>query len=168
MPRRLWWQLGLSLFVVATCGSSYAPGRDGTPTLVDSPAPEFEVTQWHNTSASPSMDSLHGKVVLIDFWGVWCSPCVKAVPRLSRIDREFREKGLVVISIHTPTKADRIPEFLRKNDVSFAVGVDTGETARRYGVSNYPAYILVRRDGIVDRFLEKIPGDDEVAGWLKP
>ena len=114
------------------------------------------------------MDSLHGKVVLIDFWGVWCSPCVKAVPRLSRIDREFREKGLVVISIHTPTKADRIPEFLRKNDVSFAVGVDTGETARRYGVSNYPAYILVRRDGIVDRFLEKIPGDDEVAGWLKP
>lgn len=166
--------LRVSVLFLVTCGSSraigpdrYADVRGGTEVAVDSPAPELDVTEWHNTKSTPSMESLRGKVVLLDFWGVWCSPCVKAVPRLSRIDREFRERGLVVIAIHTPNKADLIPEFLREHDASFIIGVDTGETARRYGVSNYPAYVLVLRDGTVDRILDTIPGDDEIARWLE-
>ena len=40
-------------------------------------APELTVTSWHNTAGELSLKSLRGKVVLLDFWGVWCSPCVK-------------------------------------------------------------------------------------------
>lgn len=71
--------------------------------LEGKPAPEIRgVSAWKN-SPGVTLAELRGKVVLLDFWGWWCSPCVRrAIPDLMQLHEEFNGKGLVIIGIHTP------------------------------------------------------------------
>src|SRR5438105_2894474 len=41
------------------------------------------------------------EVVLLDFWGTWCGPCVKKLPEVQALHEQFQGKGLVVIGVHT-------------------------------------------------------------------
>jgi thiol-disulfide isomerase/thioredoxin len=93
--------------------------------------------------------SFCGKVVLLDFWGVWCQPCVEKLPVVERLARKYRDRGLAVIAVHTKQDAEKIGEFLAKQPLAVPVAVDTGETARRYGVQAFPSYVLIDRAGNV-------------------
>lgn len=46
-----------------------------------------------------SLDSLRGKVVLANFWGTWCGPCLTEIPELNRLQEKYADQGLVVLSI---------------------------------------------------------------------
>jgi len=65
-------------------------------------APEFQgIEAWLN--ASPlTMESLRGKVVLVDFWTYSCINCLRTLPYLKSWDEKYRDKGLVIIGVHTP------------------------------------------------------------------
>lgn len=112
-------------------------------------APAVSAAGWHNTTAPLDLAGLRGKVVLIDFWGVWCTPCLAQMPKLVRLQSELGERGFVVLTVHTPLKADRVGAYLERERVPLVVAVDTGKTAAAYGISNYPAYFLIDADGIV-------------------
>ena len=129
-------------------------------------APEVTVASWHNTAGELSLESLRGNVVLLDFWGVWCSPCVKSIPDLNELMDRYGEEGLVVIGIHTPLKSEQIEDFVRKKQVRFAIGVDTGETARRYAVTNFPTYFLVDRKGWLHPATDDLPDPERIEALL--
>ncbi len=130
-------------------------------------APEVTVASWHNTAGELSLESLRGKVVLLDFWGVWCSPCVKSIPDLNGLMDRYGEEGLVVIGIHTPLKSDQIEDFVRKKQVRFAIGADTGETARSYAVTNFPTYFLVDRKGRLHPGTGELPDTEIIEDLLR-
>ena len=46
-----------------------------------------------------SLDDLHGKVVLLDFWATWCGPCREALPHMRKIAQKFQDQPLVVVSV---------------------------------------------------------------------
>ncbi len=129
-------------------------------------APEVTVASWHNTAGELSLESLRGKVVLLDFWGVWCSPCVKSIPDLHELMDRYAEEGFVVIGVHTPLKSDQIEDFIRKKQVRFAIGVDTGETARSYAVTNFPTYFLVDRNGRLHPATDDLPDSERIEALL--
>jgi hypothetical protein len=60
-------------------------------------APPFPLTTLDGQRIS--MDSLAGKVVLIDFWATWCGPCREALPHMQRLRTSFDGQPLVVLSI---------------------------------------------------------------------
>lgn len=66
--------------------------------LLGKPAAPLAVESWaHGEPLAP--DGLKGKVVLLDFWAVWCSPCVASLPKLDEWQRKWAAKGLVTIGL---------------------------------------------------------------------
>src|SRR5271169_2697986 len=93
------------LLVLSLRGPSAEENKIGTPvTLADagSAAPNLVgIKTWLN-SAPLNIDGLRGKVVLVDFWTYGCYNCVRTLPHVTRLYDTYKDRGLVVVGIHTP------------------------------------------------------------------
>ena len=115
-------------------------------------APEWSIKAWTD-GKERKLSDFHGKVVLVDFWGVWCSGCVQAIPALKKVQEKFGDR-IVFIGIHTPgTEISQIKKLLGLKNWNVPTGVDAGpdeahgETAQRYWVHNYPMFIIIDKQG---------------------
>ncbi|HZM70311.1 MAG TPA: TlpA disulfide reductase family protein, partial [Candidatus Cryosericum sp.] len=116
---------------------------------VGSAPPAISAASWLNAPTPITLAALKGKVVLLDFWGLWCTRCRKEMPTLVEFHRTYAERGLVVVTIHTPEKADLVRDYLKDHEIPLIVAIDTGDTAAAYGVDSFPTYVLVDTDGLV-------------------
>ena len=66
--------------------------------MVGGPAPKFQIDAWVN-QGDLTEESLKGKVVLIDFWSVWCGPCIATFPHLREWREEFHSKGFEIVGV---------------------------------------------------------------------
>jgi thiol-disulfide isomerase/thioredoxin len=89
---------------------------------------------------------LRGKVVLLNFWGIWCKSCRLEIPHLSALDREWRDKGLVVLGADYGDAAEDLAPFAKELEMSYAVLVDDG-LADEYEVLVYPTSVVIDRRG---------------------
>jgi len=128
--------------------------------LKSAPPPPIKASQWINSPEPLQLEQLRGKVVLLDFWGVWCQPCVKNLPVMEAWHRKFRDQGLVVIGIHSSHQADQLHEFVAQSNVSFPVCVDDGTTAKAYGIDSWPTYLLIDKAGRVVAGPAGVPPSD--------
>lgn len=67
-------------------------------TLIGQKAPELDIEDWANGSPLTA-DDLKGKVVLLDFWAIWCGPCIATFPHLREWQEKYSDKGLVIIGM---------------------------------------------------------------------
>ncbi|MFO0726820.1 MAG: TlpA disulfide reductase family protein [Myxococcota bacterium] len=103
-----------------------------------------------NGEAKLGLADLKGKVVLLDFWATWCPPCVASMPTLERLHRDLSGAGLVVLGVNQePNDVTTVRSFLKERELSLPVVVDSGATARAYGVFSFPTSVLIDRDGKV-------------------
>ena len=131
-------------------------------------APDWSVKQWVNSAAPLSLSDLGNKVVLIDFWGVWCGPCVAKLPATEALHQKYKDQGLVVIGIHSSEGSDGIEEVVRDKKVSFAIAIDNGETAKAYGIDGWPTYFLIDKTGKVNWGLStELPSEELIEELLK-
>src|SRR5207249_3774894 len=70
------------------------------------------------------MRQFRGKVVYVDFWASWCAPCARSFPFMNDLDREFRDRGLIVLAINLDEKLEDARAFLAKYPASFALTAD--------------------------------------------
>jgi peroxiredoxin len=88
-------------------------------------APAIHGTEWLNTATPLKLDELHGKVVLLDFWGQACLPCVEALPHTEALYTKFKDQGLMVIGVNERGDNDkRLDAFLQEHHVTFPTVVD--------------------------------------------
>lgn len=119
-------------------------------------ASEFitEGEQWLNSKPLKLAD-LKGKIILIKFWTFMCSWCQQDLPGIMALEKKYRDKGLVVIGIHSPeTTFEKDVEALKKQmkvlKVDFPVLTDNAkQNWKAYGVENWPAYYLIDREGSI-------------------
>ena len=75
------------------------------------------------------LSSLHGQVVVVNFWATWCGPCQEELPRLKEIAASYAGKpvSFVYISIDEPKDRGKIPATLARLHVDFDswIGADT-------------------------------------------
>lgn len=128
-------------------------------------APELDITKWFGPALS--LNELRGKVILLDFWGVWCNPCLELLPHTQELYAEYNKMGLEVIGIHSSFRTDKTAKFLSENNISFSIGVDSGSTANNYIVTGWPTYYLIDKDGYVAWGPEHdVPSDEQIEALL--
>jgi thiol-disulfide isomerase/thioredoxin len=116
--------------------------------LGDKPAPALNVAQW--VQGELDLAALQGKVVLIDFWGTWCGPCVAALPKLVALHEKYKDRGLVIIGIHTTNAAENLPGFLTQHALPYSLAIDREDaTVKAYGIRAFPSLVMIGKDGKV-------------------
>lgn len=121
------------------------------------PAPDFaNVTRWLNTSgAGPTISSLRGKVVLIDFWTYSCINCLRSLPHVKAWWSRYRADGLEVIGVHTPEfdfehSPTNVGQAVTRLGVTYPVDIDNDYgTWNAWGNNSWPAEYLIDRNGNV-------------------
>ncbi len=115
---------------------------------VGAAAPPIVADDWLNWEGDgPTLESLAGRVVLLEFWGTWCGPCVRAMPGIQKLHDRYADRGLTVLAISYEPAATMRP-FLTKNGYTMAVGSDPGKrTIAAYGVSGWPMTVVIDKQG---------------------
>jgi thiol-disulfide isomerase/thioredoxin len=128
-------------------------------------APPFSVTTMDGQRVS--LDSLAGKVVLIDFWATWCGPCVEALPHLQRIVHKFDGQPFVVISVSQDDNEGKWKDFVAKNGMTwlqYRDGSRDGPLSKQFGVSAVPTTFTIDADGVLE---DQHVGDADIEFKLK-
>ena len=112
-------------------------------------APEFSFTSSEGEHIA--LDDLRGKVVVLDFWGTWCGPCVESVPSLRNLHKKFsKEEAFVLIGISSDNDEDVWREFTSKNKMIWPQYRDRDRRIQRaYRVRAFPTYVVIDHEGIV-------------------
>ncbi len=121
------------LFAMSTAGMSSA--------ATDAPQ---AVPRW------TVLDGLHGKVVLVDFWASWCSPCLHSFPWMNELQQKHGGEGLVIVAVNLDQDRALADAFLQKVPARFRIEYDqAGNLAKQFGVQAMPTSFLIDRNGQV-------------------
>jgi len=88
--------------------------------------------------------------VLLDFWALWCRPCLKELPELDKLREKYAASGFTVIAVNTDTPVDvnKVKPFVRSRKYGFRVVTDIdGDLRRKFQVNAFPTTLLIARDG---------------------
>ncbi|RZS92027.1 TlpA family protein disulfide reductase [Aquimarina brevivitae] len=116
-------------------------------------APDFKATLVDGTQFQ--LSDLKGNYVLLDFWGSWCGPCIKELPKLVQLaNQEIDDLRIVTVALEKdPQNWQKVEQrfvFNWKNQiVETAPIVLSSPIARKYGVTEIPSLFLIDPDGIL-------------------
>jgi thiol-disulfide isomerase/thioredoxin len=140
MKYRTWVLLCLLLFSAAAL--AVAADDDDQ----DKPAPRFRAKT--TTGETFNNESVKGKVVLLEFWTTWCIYCHQEEGLVEQINREFSDKGLIVLAIDVAESKKTVKKYLDQHPRQCRI-VLTEDTnlAAMYQANSYPIYVVIDRDG---------------------
>ncbi len=104
------------------------------------------------TGGEATLETWKDKLVVLNFWATWCTPCTTEMPTLENLWRDYRERGLVVVGVSVDRGAPRtlIEPYLRTMRLTFPVLLDPQmETANAWRVPGVPATFIIRPGGEV-------------------
>ncbi len=112
-------------------------------------APDFRLAQL-GKDARVGLADARGKVVFVDFWASWCSPCREAMPQYEKLYASLPHDGFAILAINVDeTRADA-EKFLAAHPVSYPIALDpAGEVPKAYGLIGMPTSYLIDRNGVV-------------------
>ena len=116
-------------------------------------APDFELTTIDGTPIS--LSQYRGQAVLINFWAVWCHPCVEEMPLLQ--DRYLQHyPDLIILALEDGSSKNEIEAVADDLGLTFFVIKDKGKLQRQYGINAFPTSLFVDSEGIIQ---SRIVGD---------
>lgn len=106
------------------------------------------------------------KYTIIDFWATWCKPCIKAIPKLNAIQKNYAEKGISVIGINadSPRNSNKVKPFASTYKISYPILRDpNSKIATELNVSSYPTLFIINSENeIVYTHIGYRSGDEKI------
>ncbi len=137
------WMAMLALSLLA----AHAPAsqlRDVTPR----PAPSLLLTQLDGGRVD--LDQMRGRVVLVNFWAVWCPPCRKEMPSMARLADRLAGQPFTILGVNVGESPEEIRAFLRQVPVNFPILLDQeARSLKPWSVFAFPTSYVVDKRGRV-------------------
>ncbi len=151
MRNKKWLQTTILLAILVIGGMTVGRSlfsHEGPPRIGDA-GPEFALTgldgQVHRLSDE------RGKVLLLNFWGSFCPPCVEEMPLIQKKYEQYNDGRFEVLGINLNESVVTVQSFVKQYDLKFPILLDKNEVRQQYGVNSYPtSFFLDAKGNIVD------------------
>ena len=150
--------LCLAVVLIASLIYYLEPDSSPPPQITSAPSPSpigpdlRGITAWINSDPL-TLQQLKGKVVLIDFWTYTCINCIRTLPYLTSWDEKYRDKGLVIIGVHSPEfdfekELGNVKAAVEKYNIQYPVALDNEyATWQAFDNHYWPHKFLFNKDG---------------------
>lgn len=167
MLRRSGWGVYILVFSMVMVVSSIRCGKEkksnpgsqkgelsGVKELKESPQEGFLAPLFSSQDLSGrwiSLSDLKGKVILLNFWASWCSPCRREIPSLERLFQLRKDKDFEILAVNLDrTSVSGVASFVTGNKMSFRVLLDPqGDAGKKYWVRAIPSSFLLDKKGVI-------------------
>ena len=95
------------------------------------------------------LSDYQGKIVVLNFWAVWCTYCKLEMPDLNELNQELEKEGdAVILAVDVMETHDVVSEYLDSENINLKVLMDEdGSVAATYGIEGYPTTFILNPDG---------------------
>ncbi|SAK45473.1 redoxin domain-containing protein [Caballeronia hypogeia] len=142
-----------AVVALAAFASTANPSVAASTQQTGAQAPDFTgIDNWLN-SAPLDLKQLRGKVVLVDFWTFDCINCAHTLPHVKDWNARYRDKGLVVVGVHTPEYSferdlGNLKKAVKQYGIEYPVAQDNRyATWNAYRNQYWPAFYLIDQNG---------------------
>ncbi len=137
------------LYILAIQMSRRFQGMIGAGLETGTVAPDFILKNLNGDDVQ--LSQFRGKVVLIDFWAVFCKPCVIVLPKIQEIHEKYNDEELVVLMINVSEDKKKIQKFIEENGYTFQVLLGSGNmnVQKNYGLIGIPHTYIIDKQGKV-------------------
>ncbi|NWF52900.1 MAG: TlpA family protein disulfide reductase [Nitrospirae bacterium] len=120
-------------------------------------APDFTLNDLYGMKIA--LSQFKGKVVILNFWSIWCGPCLAEMPSLNRLYLEFKDKGLVVLAIAEDPAEKPLRAYVKDKGLAFPVLMDKDRKVYfKYALFGIPVSFLIDKKGVI---VEKFIGESD-------
>lgn len=137
-----------------TPAAAPAKAAESKKLSVGDKAPAISIEHWVKGEKISGFEA--GKIYVVEFWATWCGPCIKNMPHLTKLQKQYKDKGVTIIGVSSQDRRgieDVRPFVERRGDViGYTIAVDKDmETAKAYmfatGQQSIPAAYVVDKKG---------------------
>jgi thiol-disulfide isomerase/thioredoxin len=157
--------------------------RDSLRVMAEEGKPQLQGSMTAVDGAQLDMDSLAGKLVVMDYWASWCAPCIKRIPHFYEMAKKYdREKTAFLLVNIDAEKAhwQKFAEEKQWTKDSYWIGdeaannpligytyskIGEGDTASTMIV--LPKYVVIGKDGKISKNFNPIRDDGNIENWIK-
>lgn len=141
----------LGLILLLPLALLVACNRGVRPAQLDRPAPDFTVSDGTTTV---HLADYRGKVVLLNFWGTWCPPCIEELPSLIQLHHDMPSLAIVAIAVPPDVGVPEDPAayeaFIAQRHIDFTTVRDTNDSVPTlFHTDMWPETYLIDRKGVI-------------------
>lgn len=138
--------LCLTIGLLAALNGCYSGGH---PSRIGSIAPDFTL---QDSDHKVTLSEFRGQVVVLNFWGSFCPPCIEETPSLVQMQRRMKEKGIVVLAVSVDEDDAAYHKFLKDYRVNLITVRDGArKSSDLYGTFGWPETYVIDRKGVIRR-----------------
>ncbi len=164
--KHLFCLLAASVVALAGCTKSASKEEGAAEPTPSLSAPAQAAPAWELRSVEGRLvksTEFQGKVVILDFWATWCPPCRKEIPGFVELQKEYRDKGLVVVGVSLDEGSpEAVKAFIGQFGINYPIVMGTPEVVAAFGgVEGIPTtFILDRQGNIAGKHVGYAPKSD--------
>jgi thiol-disulfide isomerase/thioredoxin len=132
-------------------------------------APVFDGGFYSDNNNFELSEYIGKNIIIVDFWYTHCPPCIKAIPALNELQKEYKNQGLIIFGVNSVDNRERsleyLNKFISKREFSYDIVMIEPEVDLKYKIKQYPTLYVIDKEGNI-AFVE-LGFDEEKLEKLK-